>query len=306
MTQKSPPGTGDVSRRRILATSGSLVATALAGCNALGGSGSSAIKEISKKPWRLDVTLSSGDVATSVNFINPDGTPVTTKSVSNGQTQVKFPLIWNQQNDVLPLPAGEYTIVAEKDDETVGKQTIKLTRSYKLVGMRVVNDPVGTGFSPNEKDTFAADIAVQLKNTGDLPVKLAYLGATKGVPSPVAPPGQGGMRNTASHSRLNAGNIPINAHDFVGSGQRVPFRTKSLVLLHTKFGLNNKTPWKKLKTKSCTGEKQTATLLVKCAHDQSPQRYSVTIQSGGNATRMDSINTEWACSQASVTGFSRQ
>lgn len=304
MSQKPLSETDPVSRRRVLATSGTLAATALAGCNAFGSS--SAIKEISKNTWQLTVTLQSGDVATAVNFINPNGQPVITKPISNGQTQVKLPLV-QPGTDLLPLHAGKYKVVAEKDSETVGKQTVELKRSYKLVGMKVINETSSTDFASTQEVTYATDIAVQLKNTGDVPIKLSYLGATKGVPSRVAPPGQGGFTDTASHKRMNAGNIPLSERDYIGSGQRVPFKTDTGQLSYYEApGTNQDIPWKKLKAKHCNGEKRKATLLVKGVRDSSPQRYSVTIQYGGKAIRRDVIDTDWACAQASVTGFSHQ
>ncbi|SHL60057.1 hypothetical protein SAMN05444342_4218 [Haladaptatus paucihalophilus DX253] len=293
-----------LSRRQVLATSGTLGATALAGCNALGGSDPSAIKEITKQMATLTVTLRSGDAATAVNFINPDGKPVTTKRISNGQTTVQLPLV--QPGDLLPLRAGKYKVVAEKDNETVGEQPVNLTRSYKMVGTKVVNEISGTDFSTTKKVQYAADIAVQLKNTGDVPIKLDYLGATKGVPSPVAPPGKGGMGDTASHVRMNADQIPVNERDYIGAGQRVPFKTDDQTLVYYDMSMSEKIPWKKLKAKHCNGEKRTATLLIKGVRDSSPQRYSVSIQYGGKAIERDAIRTDWACAQASVTRFSRK
>ena len=237
----------------------------LSGCiGGLLGSNQQVITKTAFKPFKLVVSLREGASLSYVNLIAPDGTTVDRKPVSAGQTTVSFPLVAST-GDYAPLSPGKYTIVAANKGETLAQQDIQLKAAWNVADVR-----------PKEK----RDLVITLQNTGDLPVKVKYLGVTKGVPTPNDPPQKKAIDTLI---RINAPNR-TELKQYLGNGKRATFRLTSDQLVFLKSASEQSVPQWKQKAAKCRGLTHKATLVLMVA-PTGKRTYSVPITYRGKPLR---------------------
>jgi len=188
-------------RRTVLASLGTAAATALAGCNSTTSTSSETENRDSTVATNTSTSTqsSNGDVFESVEPTigtlptrNREG-PVldvsltdasfsaTALRTSDGQEIVRRQLGTGTatQLPLVDIEAGTFDVVAVKDGEIAGKQSVTLERSYEVENVSFSrttaldsDTPVLEGFE------------VSIKNTGDLPVTFSEFIASEGVPNP--------------------------------------------------------------------------------------------------------------------------
>lgn len=271
-----------VSRRHVVtALGGSMVS--LSGCLNLGGllGSKPTITQTTGQPFQLAVSLRENASVSRVNLVAPDGTTVNQTSVSAGQTTVELPLL-AVRNDYSPLSPGKYTITVGKDGKTVAQKEIKLTTSWTVADAQAKNNK---------------NVRVTLKNTGDLPVKVTYLGITKGIPTPDDPPQQS---TAGTPRRTNASNRE-KLRQSIGAGNRATFSVHSGPLVFYKGTPKQSLPQWERKASKCRGVTHDATLMLTVT-PTGKRTYSLPVTYAGNPQRALGSHT---CAKVSIGNTSR-
>jgi hypothetical protein len=142
-------------RRRLLTATGSLALTGvLGGCTLL--EGPQAISEVTIKPTKLEIQLSSEADVTALTLVGPNGKAQDAARLMPGITTVTFELSGDE-------PPGEYRLVANNGNETIDERRLTLTKTMELTNVQVVNQG-----AKNPKG-----LSLSIKSTGDLPLKIS-------------------------------------------------------------------------------------------------------------------------------------
>lgn len=271
-----------VSRRHIVTALGGTMVS-LSGCLGLGGllGSKQTITKTTFQPFQLAVSLREKASVNRVTLIAPNGTTVSRKSVSAGQTTVELPLV-AVRNDYTPLSPGKYTIAVGNNGETVAEKQIELTSSWTVADAQT-------------KDN--RNLLITLKNTGDLPVKATYLGVTEGIPTPDDPPQKGAV---GTPRRTNAPNRD-ELRQSIGSGNRATFSVYGGPLVFYKGTPKQSLPQWKRKAAKCRGLTHKATLVLTVA-PTGKRTYSLPITYGGTPHRGLGSHT---CAKVAIGNTSR-
>jgi hypothetical protein len=318
-----------LSRRQAVHYGGAFVATLLAGCSGLITSTGEqqAVKSVSFNKGRLIINLNSDTDAEAIEFYTPNDELLQTVSVGRKQ-QVSVSLFTEPTNPLgvkKPLPAGDYGLIATKsgsgnnEPKTISDQTVELTSSFSITGVSVLEGNAPSDFT-QDAPSYAENLKVTVKNTGNLPLGVKYVGVTDGVPSPTPPPQevlQGGMRTSAFELAAHHSTGPY----YIDSNSTLAFKTTTGPLSyyspwqnpeggdsprpHTWGAPKNGASWETIQANYCQGNQHPATIVV-APMNLEPQRATATLRWGGMATRRQRLDTDYACTNVAVTDISNQ
>lgn len=287
------------SRRRVLQLTGGLTTGALAGClGFLSGSDPSVIENVTFDGTQMVVHLADETNADAIDLRSPSDEKLRTASVGRKST-VAFSLYKKQ---TIPYPPGKYTLVAVDtsgdEPQTLTTHSLELTSSFEVTNVRPIEKDLTNNFGANTPPV-ASTVRVTLQNTGDLPVGITYIGFPKGVPSPNDPP-----------SAFPQGIYPQTGPKVIAGGAQTTLEPLGPLLRYVQpFGQspdqaavgvpNQSASWQQIKANQCTGDQQTATLLIATANGAT-YTTSVTFKYGGQAFRHDAGSLNYACSNVTV------
>ncbi|GAA0272127.1 hypothetical protein [Halobacterium noricense] len=120
----------------------------------------------------LDVALTDTSIS-AVTLRNSNGSEVARRELATG-TATQLPLTG--------LKAGAFDVVAVKNGNVVGEQSITLERSFEVDNITLAKSS-GVGSDKQVTDK----IALELSNTGDLPTQIEVLRVEGDVPNPTPP-----------------------------------------------------------------------------------------------------------------------
>lgn len=175
----------NTSRRTVLKTATTGIATLLAGCSSTGdgatsteqepagSNGAEVIKSVQVAGKNLRVELVEGADVDSIDIIAPDGTELASKQISAGATAVDLDLIRH-------YAPGKYRVVGIRQREVVDETTIELDPEVEF--KRVANAWKAAGSDPPEELRY--QVLIEVQNNGNAPQKLEQL-EFKGTPNPV-------------------------------------------------------------------------------------------------------------------------
>jgi hypothetical protein len=189
------------SRRRVLQLAGAGTIGTLTGCfGFLSGSEPTVIDKITFDRETVVVHLTDETSVDAIDLRSPSDELLNTVRVGR-QSTVEFGLYAGTDT---PYPPGTYTLVAVETNENgeshqLSTRTIDLTLSMEITDVQTVTDAFGA--------SVPAKIRVTVKNTGRLPIKIAYLGVPAGVPSPDSPPAKADSPIAGFLSTSNTGQL---------------------------------------------------------------------------------------------------
>lgn len=228
----------------------------------LGASTPAAITNTTLQPFKLIVKLHEEVKVSAVNLISPNGTTVSSKSVSAGQTTVGLPLIQATNGTPKALAPGTYQVVVANNNKTVDQKEIQLDTLWDLTDVMAKN---------------SKDMVISIRNSGQLPVKLTYLGVIAGVPNPNDPP-QNSSLSPIRIDELNRDQLT----QFIGNGNRATFRVPREPFQF--YAITASTPQWQHKAVKCRGLTHEATLVL-TMEPTGKRTYSVPITYGGESNR---------------------
>lgn len=193
-----------IPRRHVLGTiAGATIG--LSGCLGwipTGSNSSTVIDGTSFSKFGLTVRLSENSKAQSIGLIDSTGKSVVSGQLSTGQTKVTLPLVKDDQ----PLAPGTYEVVVGRDGSSIDKQSVDLTAEWALAKVQPHSE---------KWNDIPADLAITIKNTGMLPLKLVNL-RVEGVPKPM----------DHSPTRINPKAVSIEEQQLIGIDESAAFRTE--------------------------------------------------------------------------------
>lgn len=306
---------------------GVLAGSAFAGCSRLiSDATQQAVDTVSFNEGQLIINLNPDTDADTIEFRSPDGKLLQTSQISRKQ-QVTVPLLikyGNVHGVNKPLPAGDYGLIATKssednDHKTVSEQTVELTSSFSVADVSVLKNNAPSDFD-NNVPAYADNLQVTVKNDGNLPLGIKYIGVTDGVPSPIPPPQEvlgGGMSTSVFELADNHRSGPF----YIDSNSTLTFKTTTGPLSYYSYWQNpeggdspgphtwgapkNGASWETIQANYCTGDQHPATIVVAPINLES-QQATVTLRWDGKATRRQRLDTDYACTNVSVSNISNK
>lgn len=293
------------SRRRVLQLIGAVTTGALSGClGFLSGSDPSVIENVTFDGTRMVVHLVDDTNADAIDLRSPSDKLLHTASIGR-KSSVALSLT---KKPYTPYPPGTYTLDAIKTDDTgsaatISTRSLELTSSIEVSNVRPMTTDQDSSGDNNPPPT-AGPVHITLSNTGNLPVGIAYLGFTQGVPSPDPLP----KNSIGTYSPIS------NKGRFLPGGAQRMFKSFGAPLRHARPpGQQPKqraagapkqgASWTHIKQSYCNGEQHTATLLV-VPTQGNPLKTAVTITYSGTAVRHDPLAIDYACSNVTVDNTS--
>ncbi len=258
------------------------------------------IRDLSFNRLTATVTLDSSSTVTHVNLIDSSGRLIRRRQVSGGQTTVDLPLLGRGEyrSDYLPLSEGTYSIVAAYDSTVVDQQPLDATISYAVTDIRPLSTEIlnknGNG-EDNYRTTASTDLAVTIKNTGNVPLKLTQMDLTEGVPEPISQSG--------THLNRVDEDIDVEWAHYVGVDSNATFETRDSPLSYPGTETWGTPPdvaehWK-TPSNQCQGKTKPATLVLDIQH-LGQQRHTVPITYTGEPIKPSLTDTDWACKTVTV------
>lgn len=286
------------SRRRMLQLAGGVAAGALAGCTEVLPGTNQTSKPTSKPTVIEDTTfegetivvhLKDGTDADAIDLRSPEDKLLDTAKIGRKKT-VEFSLY--AETD-MPLAPGKYTLVAVdksgEEPQQLGSRTLDLTMSLSITDVRT-KQTSGLNSPP--------DVQIKIKNTGELPAKIEYIGFPKGILSPDPAPSES--------------DSPIETYEATSGGQIVaPGSKATFQSFDTPLRSSGKpkqgavgvpkegTTWEQLKANHCNGEQYSASLVVVPKYGDKHRR-TVAFKYAGDVARR-SAGPGYFCTDTSVT-----
>jgi hypothetical protein len=317
-------GGSKVSRRQMLRCGGIIAGSVFAGCSGLGSdTNQQAVDTVSFDEGQLIINLNPDTDAGTIEFHSPNGQLLQTAQIGRKQ-QVTMSLLTEPSSALgvkKPLPAGDYGLIATKSSgdnnhKTVSEQTVELTSSFSLAGVNVLKSNSPSDYS-NNAPPYAENLKVTVKNDGNLPLGIKYIGVIDGVPSPMPQPQKvlaGGMRTSAFELADQNSTGPY----YIDSNSTLAFKTTTGPLSYYAYWQNpeggdspgphtwgapkNGTSWETIQANYCTGDQHPATIVV-APINLGSQQATVTLRWDGKATRRQRLDTDYACTNVSITNI---
>lgn len=218
-----------LSRRALLGAGGLGLASLVAGCSSLDGSGSpsggpesdaTVFTDISFEGQQMVVQLQEDHSVERLNLIGPEGSEYATSTVNTGETRVAIQIIRLSSGRVKHYTPGIHEILAVTGEGSVSTQ-VSLSPSIEPINLRWIS---------NEGDNSTGNIVFDVKNTGTAPTWV-YRIFYRDVPNKDARDGTGSKANPTlalarPASEMETIVAPGETQEFVGQASPLIFSEK--------------------------------------------------------------------------------